>query len=187
MFYTPNFCCECGDKIERDNWKLTTSRKFCENCETEYKFQKWIPASALAAGVIGIVFSFGSYLKTPEKSANLLAKTSAAQASNKNQDSTNQSDKQNSASANVQTITQKAETGNNAAPPRPSLATATPSALKQNASPGGQDSAQEAIYICGAQTKKGTACLRRVKGGGRCWQHTGQPAILPPDKLIIRH
>lgn len=25
--------------------------------------------------------------------------------------------------------------------------------------------------ICGALTKKGGRCQRRVKGGGRCWQH----------------
>lgn len=25
--------------------------------------------------------------------------------------------------------------------------------------------------ICGALTKKGGACSRRVSGGGRCWQH----------------
>jgi len=24
---------------------------------------------------------------------------------------------------------------------------------------------------CGALTKKGTSCRRKVKGGGRCWQH----------------
>ncbi len=42
----------------------------------------------------------------------------------------------------------------------------------------------ETTYFCGAQTKKGTPCSRRVKSGGRCWQHVGQPAILPPEKLI---
>lgn len=27
--------------------------------------------------------------------------------------------------------------------------------------------------ICGAPTRKGGACRRRVKGGGHCWQHGG--------------
>lgn len=44
--------------------------------------------------------------------------------------------------------------------------------------------AQEVIYFCGAQTKKGVPCTHRVKGGGRCWQHADQPAMLPPEKLI---
>ncbi|MEO6588559.1 MAG: hypothetical protein ABIP06_04450 [Pyrinomonadaceae bacterium] len=43
----------------------------------------------------------------------------------------------------------------------------------------------EKVYYCGAATKKGTPCSRKVKGGGRCWQHTGQEAILPPEKLLI--
>jgi hypothetical protein len=28
--------------------------------------------------------------------------------------------------------------------------------------------------ICGARTKSGRPCQRRVKGGGRCWQHRGR-------------
>jgi hypothetical protein len=29
----------------------------------------------------------------------------------------------------------------------------------------------EEVYICGARTKKGTPCSRRVHGAVRCWQH----------------
>jgi hypothetical protein len=43
----------------------------------------------------------------------------------------------------------------------------------------------EVVYICGARTKKGTPCQRRVRGPGRCWQHRGQPAMLPPSKLVV--
>jgi hypothetical protein len=43
----------------------------------------------------------------------------------------------------------------------------------------------EAVYICGARTKKGTPCQRRVRGPERCWQHRGKPAMLPPSKLIV--
>jgi hypothetical protein len=38
------------------------------------------------------------------------------------------------------------------------------------------NSSTEPVYYCGAMTKKGTACTRRVKSPGRCWQHLGQPA-----------
>ncbi len=41
-------------------------------------------------------------------------------------------------------------------------------------------------YICGARTKKGTPCSRRVHGPVRCWQHKGLPAILPTEKLRVR-
>jgi hypothetical protein len=43
----------------------------------------------------------------------------------------------------------------------------------------------ETVSICGARTKKGTPCQRRVRGAGRCWQHRGKPAILPPSKLVV--
>jgi hypothetical protein len=43
----------------------------------------------------------------------------------------------------------------------------------------------EMVSICGARTKKGTPCSRRVRGKGRCWQHKGLRAMLPEDKLIV--
>lgn len=42
------------------------------------------------------------------------------------------------------------------------------------------------IYICGARTKKGTPCSRRVHGPVRCWQHKGMPAMLPQEKLLVK-
>ncbi|HKG79691.1 MAG TPA: hypothetical protein VKA78_09740, partial [Pyrinomonadaceae bacterium] len=44
----------------------------------------------------------------------------------------------------------------------------------------------EQLYTCGARTKKGTPCSRRVHGPVRCWQHKGAAAMLPLDKLIIK-
>jgi hypothetical protein len=45
---------------------------------------------------------------------------------------------------------------------------------------------EEQIYMCGARTKKGTPCSRRVHGPVRCWQHKGLPAMLPQEKLRIK-
>ena len=45
---------------------------------------------------------------------------------------------------------------------------------------------EEAVYICGARTKKGTPCSRRVHQPGRCWQHKGMPAMLPAEKLLVK-
>jgi hypothetical protein len=44
----------------------------------------------------------------------------------------------------------------------------------------------EEIYICGARTKKGTPCSRRVHGPVRCWQHKGEKAMLPQEKLLVK-
>ena len=44
----------------------------------------------------------------------------------------------------------------------------------------------EQTYTCGAKTKKGTPCSRRVHGPVRCWQHKGAAAMLPQEKLLIK-
>lgn len=46
--------------------------------------------------------------------------------------------------------------------------------------------AEEVVYICGARTKKGTPCSRRVHQPARCWQHKGAKAMLPPEKLVVK-
>ncbi len=45
---------------------------------------------------------------------------------------------------------------------------------------------EEAVYICGARTKKGTPCSRRVHGPVRCWQHKGMRPMLPLEKLLLK-
>ena len=45
---------------------------------------------------------------------------------------------------------------------------------------------EEAVYLCGARTKKGTPCSRRVHQPTRCWQHKGAKAILPAEKLVVK-
>lgn len=45
----------------------------------------------------------------------------------------------------------------------------------------------DVVYICGARTKKGKPCRRRVHvAGERCFQHKGMSAMVPLEKLIIK-
>ncbi|HET9711088.1 MAG TPA: hypothetical protein VFP64_04375 [Pyrinomonadaceae bacterium] len=55
-----------------------------------------------------------------------------------------------------------------------------------NASPAQSPVTVEQTYTCGARTKKGTPCSRRVHGPVRCWQHKGAPAMLAQEKLVIK-
>ena len=66
--------------------------------------------------------------------------------------------------------------------PGPPKQTTTSDSSRGNTPP----AVEEEIYICGARTKKGTPCSRRVHGPARCWQHKGSRAMLPPKKLIIK-
>jgi hypothetical protein len=73
-------------------------------------------------------------------------------------------------------IAQTANTQTGASPPNP--------AVKPPLRPPAPVSVESAVYFCGAATKKGAPCSRRVRGGGRCWQHKGQATLLPDEKLL---
>lgn len=173
MLYKPAFCCQCGEKIERNRWLPWTSGRFCKNCESDYRKAEWLPTSILALiALISSLFAFGSYLKTPEKP---LALTPSRMAVN----SVDNSQSKENAVVNYSKTTQSVSANVNqmAAKNVPSLKNTVSAEDLQNES-------DEPTYFCGAQTKKGTPCSRKVKGGGRCWQHTGQPSMLPKDKLL---
>lgn len=183
MFYTPKYCSECGGEIEQSNGKFWTNHRFCENCRDNFKGQKWLPVIWISAGLLGIIYGFGVSLKKLEKPVNLTASPAASAASNKNQNLLNQSNPQ-ILTGGVQP--QKTEAANAAQTNPPNAIFGQKQlAVKKIPVENWQNQPTEAVYICGAQTKKGTACSRRVKGGGRCWQHLGQPAILPPEKLLV--
>jgi hypothetical protein len=57
---------------------------------------------------------------------------------------------------------------------------------ENSGAPSSSEPAPEQTYTCGARTKKGTPCSRRVHGPTRCWQHKGAPAMLPQEKLRIK-
>jgi hypothetical protein len=188
MLYEPKFCCNCGDKIERVNWGLLASRRFCELCATHYQIYDKIPLIALGIGLLFGVLGLGVYLQKPENSLNI---SSHQIVGNFSQTNKNQVDQANSARVSTnQNIQELAQEGNSANEFQTKAQTAL---VKQNLPAITQTKqienkpviAQETIYFCGAQTKKGTPCGRRVKGGGRCWQHVGQTAMLPPEKLIV--
>lgn len=176
MLYRPTFCCDCGNKIERTKWRPWTSGRFCENCEAEFRKEEWLPTVFLSLiALVGGLYGFGSYLKKPEKplglTSNRAANVSAEKAQNKNvqEIAINSAKTVQPIAANVN---QNAAIKNASAP------------LTLTKTEGLQNTADEPVYFCGAQTKKGTPCSRKVKGGGRCWQHSGQPAMLPKDKLV---
>lgn len=185
MLYKPKYCNECGSEVKRDDWKIWTSRQFCETCESDFNGRRFFPVIWLVFGLTGLIYGFGSYLKSPVKPVNLVTTSNTEIVSNKNRSLQNQSNPQISKDANVQSAGQKTVFDNGNQQGAAADLKQKSSFDKQISIEKAQIPVTEAIYICGAQTKKGTACLRRVKGGGRCWQHTGQAAILPPEKLIV--
>ena len=161
--YRPNFCAECGAKIIRLRWLLWTSRRFCERCSPRFIKKQMIHVAIAGAALflVGLAVGHAARPATPP----LLIE--------RNQDS----------------LLSLASTSQTPPPTRRDTTTATDTS-GGNAGRGDSSTSQSAltdvIYICGARTKKGTPCIRRVHGPVRCWQHRGMPAMLQQDKLIVK-
>lgn len=183
MLFRPSFCANCGEKIDRAEWGIFTSRRFCQVCESEFKGQDLIPRFIVGLGVLIGVFGFGGYLK----SGSATSETKLVRQSQKfveqpvaAQPASGEKTVTVSGNANVG-MPLVLENSNKASVLRTDVRGQEP-----QKSPKFQAEPVEEIYYCGASTAKGTPCKHRVKGNVRCFQHIGMPAMLPPDKLRIK-
>src|SRR5215210_4387786 len=149
MFYRPNFCCNCGEKIERADWPFLASRRFCDLCETEHKINEWVRRSIIVvAGVIAAAGIFNIFRPTPPGQFNLEAKSSLT--------TTAAAPVERSLDANLSATpaspqqSQSGLTANNLS--------ATNSARTSSGSLRAVPNAVEPVFYCGAMTKKGTPC-----------------------------
>ena len=157
--YRPKFCTECGAKIIRLSWRAWTSRKFCEHCAPRFAKEQitQVVIAGAALLLIGLALGYAERRVTPPL---LIAR---------NQDSPLARTSSSQATSTTDGPTKTDDAGANAD---------TPNVLSSQSA--------DVIYMCGARTKRGTPCTRRVHGLVRCWQHKGMPAMLPPEKLIVK-
>jgi hypothetical protein len=183
MLFRPNFCANCGEKIERADWGIFTSRRFCQVCESVFKGQELIPQ--IVAGICLVIglFGIGGYLKSgsyvPESQFARQPRKLAEQAIPIAPAAPKEAPPAESVAGNKASA---------AVPETQSIAalSRTESRIGEPVKPQRQPVETSAeMYFCGAETKKGTPCKHRVKGNIRCFQHAGMPAMLPPVKLRI--
>ena len=158
--YRPNFCADCGTRIVRARWRWWTSRRFCADCERRLRRRgAWSWPLLLAGALLMSGFLAGRAGRAPAPPLIVergeLPVLTAPQANGAARDSA---------------------TG---------IDVPAASAAAQGAEREPPTDPQEIVSICGARTRRGTPCSRRVRGTGRCWQHRGMPAILPAERLII--
>ena len=177
MLYQPNFCCNCGEKIDRVDWKLWTSRRFCSLCELDHKLSDYVPRVIVGIGILIGIFGLGSHLqsaqtgkiggldRTAPQPVTLLRRPAGA-----NQQATNEGSPQSQRSQLLEKREQ--DTAQKREP--------------QEAVENKTDNSAEPVFYCRAATKKGTPCSRRVKGNTRCWQHAGLPAINATESRSAR-
>lgn len=170
MLFRPKFCANCGEKIERTDWSIFTSRRFCPVCEIEFKGHELIPRAIVAGGILIGLIGVGSYLKSGSSND---ARTSL----------TPRTLVERPISAALPSAAPRTE----ASPPVAAPTVREPEAtVAQTAPPRPASVMSEPQYYCGAETKKGTPCSRRVKGNVRCYQHVGMPAMVGADKLTAK-
>jgi len=184
MFFRPSFCANCGEKIDRADWGILTSRRFCQVCESEFKGQDLIPRFIVSAGILIGVFGFGGYLKSgpPVTEAQLIKQPRKFV--------------EQSVTAAPQVQVEKSLTApvitNSNVPPVSGMPNSVPvlrtdARMQEPQLPAKfQAEKAETVYFCGANTLKGTPCKRRVKAKGRCFQHVGMPALLQPEQLRVK-
>lgn len=160
--YRPNFCTDCGERIWRKRWYPWTSRRFCAKCATRLR-RATVFVPVLSVITLTIAAWLVGRSASPEPPPLIIEQAAFTQ---------------NPLTSSAQTDVSANDTQSQTAPAKPPAARAAHNDTL--------DDPTETVSICGARTKKGTPCSRRVRGIGRCFQHRGKSAMLPLGKLIVR-
>ena len=157
--YKPNFCAECGGRVARLRWRVWTSRRFCEGCDQRFRRSRIIKP-LLACAVLVAAGYIGGRASRPAAPPLVITRGQL-----------------NAPASISKAALTNLETG--------AATNATAYGADGTTAERPTDPA-EIVSICGARTKKGMPCSRRVRGTGRCWQHRGKSAMLSAAKLVVR-
>jgi hypothetical protein len=157
MARTQKFCSECGEPINAANAGFLPARTRCEKCAPRFRPRRFLQAASLALLIV-LAFIIGRH-SAPQKTQYLLGTPIDPIANRPSAATVN-----TAIPANRETPATNAAT---ARPSEPLTATTLASAPRETATGTGDD----VVSICGARTKSGKICQRKVKGGGYCWQH----------------
>ena len=165
--HVANYCAECGAHLKRTGWRGWLSGTFCEDCARRFGKTSFARPLAVIAIIVIAAFASGRYLR-PGAPPLVIERAANSPLSDL---PVNLNDTAKSGSRNTTSQSEMQQTSDNRS-------------ASQAANAG---SADDVVYLCGARTQKGTPCHRRVHfAGERCYQHKGKPAILPPEKLVVK-
>lgn len=166
--YKPNFCAECGERVERSRWHLWTSRRFCPACARRFRRSQILTSLMAVVALFSLGLIIGRSLR-PAPPPLIVERGQFPEAP-----------ATGASKAGAQARDEESE------PPSAAAPTSVPGYGPDGTATERPTDPNETVSICGARTQKGTPCQRRVRGTGRCWQHKGLPAMLPPNKLIVK-
>jgi hypothetical protein len=188
MFYKPKYCSECASELSKCDESYWLISRFCEVCKPHFKaIEIFTKFGGIAFGAVATTFGVGVWLQKPVGQPLSPAKTEIASVApapkpvrkiENNQPISNVQPKvvevnQPVAVSSKQSVTLQTQ---------PEFDKKTQPKTAEVS----QSAAVEPVYMCGAKTKKGMPCSRKVKGNVRCWQHLGQEAMLSAKELRIQ-
>src|SRR5437870_7594515 len=155
--YHPKFCVECGEPLARRGWRTWTTGRLCRDCARRAEKAKSGKSLAVIAAIAMIAFVLGRAMR-PAPPPLIIQRGLNSPLSD--------------LPANLEDANRDRNDG---------------ASINAAEVPANARKVDDVVYICGARTKKGTPCRRRVHfAGERCFQHKGMPAILPVEKLVIK-
>jgi hypothetical protein len=155
----PRYCCECGQRIERERWRAWHASGLCDRCAPKIPIG-WLGRTvALLTVGATLGFGLGSWSAVRHNVPAPLLKLEPAAVSQTNVRFIPSQELKEKSSQ-----TPDPEAKPQALPGAPSADPATTQKRPQAKTPS---------FSCGAMTKSGKPCRRKVKGGGRCFQHRG--------------
>lgn len=156
--YRPNFCVECGERLAQNGWRAWISAKFCEKCAGRLGRSAFARPLVIIAVIAISAFVLGRYLR-PVPPPLIIQRAANSPLSD--------------LPVNL----------NNPSRANSRIADST----DQNVGLVNAQATDDVVYICGARTKKGTPCRRRVHfAGERCYQHKGRPAMVALERLVVK-
>ena len=165
--HVANYCAECGAHLKRNGWLAWLNGSLCEDCARRLGKTSFARPLAVIAMIVIAAFALGRYQR-PGAPPLVIERAANSPLSDL---PVNPNDTAKSAIRNTNSPSEIPQTSDDRS-------------ARQTANAG---SADDVVYLCGARTQKGTPCHRRVHlAGERCYQHKGKPAILPPEKLIVK-
>jgi hypothetical protein len=192
MFYRAKYCAECASELPDYGESFWQRSGFCEVCKPNFKKVELVSRfGGIAVAAVATVFGIGTLLQKPQEAplnvtkveiASVASVQKPAQKVENNQPNSAAQPKKVEASQPVALSSKQAETQTLKQLPQQPF----DKKVQQNVQEVQQTFVQEIVYACGAKTKKGSPCSRKVKGNVRCWQHLGQEAMLPAKDLRIQ-
>ena len=151
------FSVYCIGKLYNKNIYLYQFRSFCDECAQRLRKERFLPWLLAALTLVSVGYCAGRARRPPPPPLTIVRRADSPLNS-----------PEDPGRSNARTTTREFGIG------------------RKDTSKTPVDAPQEEVYLCGARTKKGTPCSRRVHGPVRCWQHKGSPAMLPQQKLLVK-